>query len=263
MNSQQLNADFSPIAERYDETRNLPNDILNDCYNELEKSQILSRNFSILDAGCGTGQLSIPLIERGYQVTGVDLSDSMLQIASAKCIGQNKAEFIVADVSSLPFKDDSFHMVVVSKLFQHVTKWRNAIDELVRVLKPGGFIILIQDKGAFGNTVRKKFAHFCDNEGFIDRYYGAKSPTEIHEYLINFSTYEQLKTVYAWNKEITFGQALQEIKDRLFAEFWNIPDTDYEKLIFQLENWVNDLPEKRDTKETLQCKLVVGCYRVH
>ena len=68
----------------------------------------------ILDAGCGTGQLSIPLITSGHSVVGVDVSEVMLNIARGKLTPGTNARFEVGDVRWLKYPDNTFDAMVAS-----------------------------------------------------------------------------------------------------------------------------------------------------
>lgn len=169
----QINAtkasNFSPIAERYDATRDIPSAQLRACYERLARQDRLPVQGSVIDAGCGTGQVSLTLAELGYEVRGYYVSATMVAIAQAKCRPEWKAHCAVADVLSLPEPDGGCDAVVVSKLFQHVHEWHSACRELLRVLRPGGCFIELNDRGAFGNSVRKHFAGYADALGHRQR----------------------------------------------------------------------------------------------
>jgi ubiquinone/menaquinone biosynthesis C-methylase UbiE len=62
------------------------------------------RGSRLLDVACGTGNTLVPMLERGYEVTGVDVSESMLAAAASKCDGS--AELIAADMRALPALGD-------------------------------------------------------------------------------------------------------------------------------------------------------------
>lgn len=92
-----------------------------------------------LDAGCGTGIYARGLAERGLQVTGVDEDAEMLDAARRKV---PSASFVRADVTALPFADDSFDVAVAVTVLCFVRDPGAAVRELVRVTRPGGRVVL-------------------------------------------------------------------------------------------------------------------------
>ena len=90
---------------------------------------------TVLDAGCGTGNLAAAAASRGASVVGTDLSDGMVTLARER---HPKIEFRQADAEQLPFPDMTFDSVVSNLLVPHLPRPEAGIDELARVLKPGG-----------------------------------------------------------------------------------------------------------------------------
>lgn len=94
---------------------------------------------SILDAGCGTG-FTLKCLNRYGTAFGVDISD----IALGYCRQRGLDRILKASVSSLPFSDNSFDLVVSTEVLYH--KWvrddNRAIKEIYRVLKKGGILIV-------------------------------------------------------------------------------------------------------------------------
>ncbi len=91
----------------------------------------------VLDLGCGAGQLSTELANRGATVTGIDVSPAMIEIAHQRLGG--RAVFEVGDLSNpLPFEDDSFDLVVASLVMHYIEDWKPVLDEVRRVLRPSG-----------------------------------------------------------------------------------------------------------------------------
>jgi 2-polyprenyl-3-methyl-5-hydroxy-6-metoxy-1,4-benzoquinol methylase len=73
----------------------------------IEQELDSNKSLKILDVGCGTGRHSIELTRRGYKITGIDLSESMLQIARAKAESDNlDIVFLRHDARNLPFNKD-------------------------------------------------------------------------------------------------------------------------------------------------------------
>ena len=183
MNTFENTSDYTPVAAHYDKTRNMPEALLDECFTRIIDLAGLDRSGEILDAGCGTGQLSIPLLKAGFSVTGIDVSQAMLDIARSKTNLGDKAKFIVADVRSMEFPAGKFDAVVASKLFQHVGNWESAVDEIIRVTKDSGLFIHISDKGAFGNAVRRKFTECAKARGFANLYRGIRDRCLLAVYL--------------------------------------------------------------------------------
>lgn len=99
------------------------------------------RDHRILDAGCGSGPLAAALIERGANVTGFDVSEAMINLAR-KRLG-DEAELHIADLGQpLPFPADTFDDVVASLVFHYLPDWQRALDEIRRVLRPEGKLIM-------------------------------------------------------------------------------------------------------------------------
>jgi len=98
----------------------------------------------ILDVGTGTGKQAFAFSKKGYDVTGVDLSEVMLKVAEKKNKYEN-ARFEIADATNLPFEDNSFDVSCVSFALHDMipTIREKALKEMVRVTKPKGTIMIV------------------------------------------------------------------------------------------------------------------------
>lgn len=103
---------------------------------------------ALLDVGCGTGYLIDMLTgQKEAEYCGVDLSEEMVRVAQGKKI--NGAEFRVGSADKLPYPDGTFDIVTCSQSFHHYPYPEKAMQEALRVLKPGGLYIL-SDTGIGG-----------------------------------------------------------------------------------------------------------------
>jgi ubiquinone/menaquinone biosynthesis C-methylase UbiE len=93
----------------------------------------------VLEAGCGDGGFCRLLCEREAEVDGIDLSSVAIEQAIGSC---PRARFEVGSVTSLPYRDESFDLVVCLETLEHVPDWRRGLEELIRVLRPGGRFII-------------------------------------------------------------------------------------------------------------------------
>jgi len=104
----------------------------------------------ILDVGVGTG-LSLSDYSRASRICGVDISEPMLRKAQqrVRALGLPNVETLaVMDAKNLAFKDGSFDAVVAQYVITAVPDPEATLDEFIRVLKPGGELILVNHIGA-------------------------------------------------------------------------------------------------------------------
>ena len=104
-----------------------------------------NRDAKILDAGGGTGRITLPLAKMGYHVTLSDLSTGMLEMAKEKLRNagvQNSVTIEEADIAALPFPDESFDLVICLHGPFSIADSLKAAGELTRVMKRRGKIIV-------------------------------------------------------------------------------------------------------------------------
>jgi len=109
---------------------------------ETMKRLHLKPGLRLLDVGCGTGSLLEKVISAfpGTRAVGMDPSLEMLEMARAKCL--HGVNFMEGWAESLPFHDNSFDVVVSCNAFHYWRQPARALDEIVRVLKPEGRLLI-------------------------------------------------------------------------------------------------------------------------
>jgi SAM-dependent methyltransferase len=90
---------------------------------------------SILDVGCGTGQSRQIYIRHASSYVGIDVSEKALAVAREKF---PESEWICADACAAPFEDGRFDVVAFSSVLHHIPDFTLALNEAMRLLKPGG-----------------------------------------------------------------------------------------------------------------------------
>ena len=97
-----------------------------------------------LDAGCGTGFLAIELAARGHRVTGIDFAPAMIILARRKAAARGLPVRVEEDdAEQLPFPDGSFDFAISRHLLWTLPHPEAAIDEWIRVLRPGGRLVVV------------------------------------------------------------------------------------------------------------------------
>lgn len=96
----------------------------------------------VLDVGCGPGVMGHALRERGCDFWGVDPSSRMIEVAEATFSADPRARFQVGIATGLDFPDGFFDAVICMGVLERVADDGAALAEMVRVLKPGGTLIV-------------------------------------------------------------------------------------------------------------------------
>ncbi len=139
----------------------------------------------ILDLGCGTGRHTVFLASNGFDVYGIDISESALGITRKNLEKMGlKAKLSKGDVSSLGFDDEYFDAVISTYVIHHakLEVIRKVISEVARVLKAGGvfsFIVLSDEDGWYGRGEEIEPKTFIRNgdptEGDVPHHYFSES----------------------------------------------------------------------------------------
>ncbi len=106
----------------------------------VEKILTEKKSSHILDLGCGGGFLSNYLGQKHFNVTGIDISSSSLEIAKKYDTSQ-KVNYILGDIHSLPFEDQSFDAICAMDILEHIEDYPTLLKECSRILRPGGIFL--------------------------------------------------------------------------------------------------------------------------
>jgi demethylmenaquinone methyltransferase/2-methoxy-6-polyprenyl-1,4-benzoquinol methylase len=142
---------FHSVAARYD----LMNDLMSGGIHRIWKRFTIElsgvrKNNAVLDIAGGTGDLAArfaELVGPEGRVVLADINDSMLQVGRDKLLDTGRLgniEFVQADAQSLPFPDDSFDCVTIAFGLRNVTDINSALRSMLRVLKPGGRLLVLE-----------------------------------------------------------------------------------------------------------------------
>lgn len=135
--------DFGPLARTYEQWYETPQGQAHDRAQKKDARRFLKsvpdNTQRLLDVGCGTGHWSAFFAERGYRVTGVDISPEMIDVAGASVAG---GSFQVADVYELPFADATFDVTTAMATLEFLPRPAEALREMVRCTRLGGRLLV-------------------------------------------------------------------------------------------------------------------------
>lgn len=162
-----LRATFNEDAERYDRARpGYPARL----FDELAAAGA-GPGARVLEIGCGTGQATVPLAERGYRVTAVELGAELAAVARRRLAGFAAVEVVTAAFESWPLPAEPFDLVLSATAFH----W---LDPLVRVaksadaLRPGGLLATVSTHHVAGGSL----AFFAAAQDCYERFDPATPP---------------------------------------------------------------------------------------
>lgn len=231
------------IANSFDQTRSNANqdEILQVICSTLATNLFARPDAQVLDLGCGTGILTIPLAQRcpWAKFIGADRSQAMLDIACKKA-GSNLVSWQQQEAPALDYPEESLDAVVMSNFLHHFQHPQDVIDAATRVLKPNG--VLISVYGAI-----EDIAEDPDHAYF---------PTAL---IIDCARTPALRHVERWcNESGLFGIAshkrslklasnpqerIQRTKDKHVSVLHMIPDFEFQRGLESLQNAIDTIDD--------------------
>lgn len=161
------------------------------------------RGRTVVDACCGTGDLSAAFARKGAKVVGVDFTPQMLQRATPKVTAlEGRALFVHGDALSLPIQSACADIASVAFGVRNLSNAREGLAELKRVTKPGGTVLVLEfttPQGALlGRAYRFYFTRVLPTLGKL-----VSRDEEAYMYLP--------RTVLAWPGPVEFQRELEAV----------------------------------------------------
>lgn len=261
---------FDRISTQYDETRGVPPEVSAQITNCILDQVSTITDPQFIEPGIGTGRIALPIVQRGYAYTGVDISDKMMAELRQKLqSNSHRLTLIQADVTALPLADHSFDVALAVHLLHLIPNWQQALAEIRRVLKPNGVFLythgrthaVAPDDVEF-NQGRVEFDQqwrsILSGYGFELADYGASEP-EVLSLLQSQGASLEPVIAAQWQIEQTVGSLLSHYQNRLYSSCWQIPDDIFTRAIEDLNRWCQQHYQSLqfDLSHMAQFKMVV------
>ncbi len=230
---------FDRAAGFYDNTRILPEAVATHGIQAI--LDIAGPEASILDVGTGTGRVSVPLLSRGANLVGCDLSRKMMAVLRQKFPAARLAE---ADASVLPFPSQHFDAVTTCHVMHLVGPWRDALKEYRRVLKLGGVYINARNEELDTGSVVHRIDDFWESRvkayGADSRRPGVKDPEELRAQLLNLgAVVEQVEVIRYASRSQSVNETIERIAGRIDSQTWSIPESIFAATVRDLREWAS------------------------
>ena len=124
-------------------------DIFENVYNRkvykgtgIKVAEFIDKNDGVLECACGTGAITEEIAKKCRQVLATDFAEGMLKRASKKCRKYGNVSFRQEDITDIKCEDESFDKVVAGNVIHLLPEPEKALNELLRVVRPGGKVII-------------------------------------------------------------------------------------------------------------------------
>ncbi len=251
---------FDRVASQYDGTRGYPATASAAITEGIMRHGPLLPGARALEIGVGTGRIALPLLARGIHLTGVDISARMTERLLAKYDAERAAQpdkpwghltLALADGVSLPFASASFDAVIAVHVLHLISNWRGALDEALRVLRPGAPLLLGQDMShgsPITHPLQDEWVEIVRSLGFAPKRVGAPAFADILAEARRRGLVVEEWTITEWTATHTPAESYAYIANQVWSLTWQVPADIFAESVRRLERWARERYGERWTE---------------
>lgn len=247
---------FDRAAEYYDRTRSNPDHVQRRLTRVLADE--LQQRQPVLEIGVGTGRIALPLHDAGIRLIGADLSRPMMDRLVAKAEGSSPIPLVQADATRLPFADGAFGAVQAAHVLHLIPDWRAALAELVRVVRPGGVVLIDQGLGRTRQWWDAIHDRFRRELGVQRRFTGIEGPAEIDAAMDALGASLRALPRVRGSASSRPEEAIEALEQGLFSWTWDLPEGELLRAGQATRAWAHErfgsLDRPRRRGWTIQCR---------
>ena len=251
---------FDRVAAIYDQTRPLLAPIATHGIQAIVDH--IAPKAQVLDVGTGTGRISVPLLERGVDLIGCDISTNMLKRLQEK---YSAARILQADAAQLPFPAQRFNAVLTVHVLHLIPPWREALREFRRVLVSGGVYLNVRTWDPVGETIRGRMREhwrsWLDAQGIDARPTGLRDDAEFQSELSSLGAQLTEVEVVRYPVMFTVREELDYFASRVNSNSWEIPDEVYNASVQELRAWADREITDLDQPRSEEVRFVINVAR--
>ena len=213
----------------------------------------------VLDLGAGSGRFGRAFVEAHDSYTGADLSFAMLKEFRAQSAS---ASLVQADGGSLPFRDESFDLVLLMQVLSGAQNWRNLLVETVRVIVPGGFVVVghtVTPPDGVDALMKRQLSRVLEQMGIAPPE-PKKSRQQALEWFYAGATWRSHTTAASWKTDRTPRQFLD--RHRSGARFSTLPSAAQETALKKMATWVKQKMGSLDAIFSEQHSFELDVFRI-
>jgi ubiquinone/menaquinone biosynthesis C-methylase UbiE len=288
---------FDRVAHAYDSTRGYPPGIDQHIAKAIIDTVHATSETTFMEVGVGTGRIAFPLASLDHTYTGVDISENMVKQFRSKLLQNDWQEYqqawgslpdengasahpvsryrnraksasmrlVLSDMTTLPFRDASFDVMLAVHVFHLVDGWQQALLEALRVIRPGGVFLHCWDELVHVEAwpVGETWGKIVRELGGEVKRPGTDERSEITTWLKDHALQPQEIPAVQWEITQTPRESLEQVTRRLWSSTWVVPDDIFAESIVRLEIWAKDYfgadidQQFKGTRQFVICKTEV------
>lgn len=232
---------FDAIASQFDHQRGLSREALTAWMN-LVDDLAKAKSLQVVEPGIGTGRIALPLAAMGHHISGTDISRPMLDACQTSASGLNlddRIDLHHADASHLPFADHAFDLGIVAQLLYLIPDWPTVLDELARIVKPGGHVIHLTEPTTESPALSSWSAIWRQLIEATGYRHTELSPAddEVHAEFLRRWPDTRLRTLSTWSFGQTVAEAMTGYAERLRPLYTEVPEDDFNRAVDEFLSW--------------------------
>lgn len=225
---------FDRAADYYDDTRGFPTGEEAKAAAVIAQAGNLTTESRVLEIGIGTGRIALPVSVHAPNYYGIDISTGMMNRLQSKP-GSEAIKLAEADMTRLPFETASFDAVVAVHVFHLVPDWQGALDEVERVLKPDGRILICWNDREPENEIAELWKTWNEVIPQEENQRVGVSEAEHHDYLLGKGWQSGELARHEFKSYITPAMHLDGLKNRLWSRLWRMREEDLQDGVAAVE----------------------------
>jgi SAM-dependent methyltransferase len=219
----------------------------------------------VVEPGIGPGRLALPLLLGGCHVTGVDISQPMLDRLAARSHGlPGRCDLVRASATALPFPAATFELGYVASLFYLIPDWQWALYELARVVRPGGSVLFCRERSDLSPALTRfdaAWRELISATGFRHEATGPDDETVIRTMNERIGPVER-RSLAQWTIGQTVAEGLDGYDERLRPLYAGIPEPTWTRTVGALVARARELFPDSTTRLDCQVSFEVAIARV-
>ena len=249
---------FDRVAGEYDRTRALPEKTMGKVL-ALLAAELRGRG-RCLEIGVGTGRVSRPLSALGIPMVGADVSWPMLDRLRLNAGGSWPFPVAIADATALPFGDRTMGAGLASHVLHLISDWKGALVELVRVVCPGGVVLV--DVGNWRGPgifplIRDRF---CQEADIGRPFIGTQDPVLVDGHMRSLDARLRILPPIYEVVSMTAEEQISALERGVFSFTWQVDDDERQVAAGRTREWARRHLGPLDEPHRRRRRIVLRAY---